>query len=221
MKRHTAGEPRGSFVRTAPPIPRPRRARAYRRCSTRFPTPYRNSPHGQCEHRDIRPSPPARPAPFPCHGRQSVLSPRPPAPNRRGNGETGHAADHHRGRGPAGAGRLRRRGARGRGGNAAAPAQGSLASADGRSEVRGDADFSGLPEGIPAYPRIRPGGAIQMGGAEDGAEMRVMAFRTDDPPADVIAFYAEAAARAGFREVRRPDAGPSTSWASSAPMATS
>jgi hypothetical protein len=49
-----------------------------------------------------------------------------------------------------------------------------------------------------------------MGGADDGAEMRIMAFRTDDPPADVIAFYAEAGARAGFRVVHRADAGPST-----------
>ena len=95
------------------------------------------------------------------------------------------------------------------GGNLAAPAEGSLTSADGRSEVRSDAAFSGLPEGIPAYPRIRPGGAIQMGGADDGAEMRIMGFRTDDPPADVIAFYAAAAARAGFREGRRASPGPS------------
>ena len=94
-------------------------------------------------------------------------------------------------------------------GNSAGAARGSLAAPDGRSEVRSDAAFSGLPEGIPAYPRIRPGGAIQMGGADDGAEMRVMAFRTDDPPADVIAFYAEAAGRAGFRIVDRADAGPS------------
>ena len=96
-------------------------------------------------------------------------------------------------------------------GNAAAGATvGTLASPDGRSEVRGDADFSGLPEGIPPYPRVSGGGAIQMGGADDEAEMRVMAFRTADPPAQVIAFYAEAAARAGFRVTHRAEAGPST-----------
>ena len=39
--------------------------------------------------------------------------------------------------------------------------------------------------------------------------MRVMGFRTADPPAEVIAFYADAAARAGFREVRRAASGPS------------
>ena len=90
----------------------------------------------------------------------------------------------------------------------AAPAPG-LASPDGRSEVRGDAQFSGLPEGIPAYPRINPGGAIQMGGGEEN-EMRVMGFRTADTPAQVIAFYADAGAQAGFRIVRRAEAGPST-----------
>ena len=95
------------------------------------------------------------------------------------------------------------------GGNKAGPAQGSLASPDGRSEVRADADFSGLPEGIPAYPRVNGSGAIQFGGASDEGEMRVMGFRTADPPADVIAFYADAAGRAGFREGQRANAGPS------------
>jgi hypothetical protein len=93
-------------------------------------------------------------------------------------------------------------------GNATTPAPTGLASPDGRSEVRSDAAFSGLPQGIPAYPRMRAGGAVQIGGADDEAEMRVMAFRTDDPAADVIAFYAEAAERAGFRVVNRADAGP-------------
>lgn len=92
----------------------------------------------------------------------------------------------------------------------AAPAPGSLASPDGRSEVRGDAQFSGLPEGIPAYPRVSPGGAIQMGGESDGNEMRVMAFRTADTAAQVITFYADAGAQAGFRIVRRAESGPGT-----------
>jgi hypothetical protein len=92
----------------------------------------------------------------------------------------------------------------------AAPAPGSLASPDGRSEVRTDAQFSGLPAGIPAYPRVNPGGAIQMGGESDGNEMRVMGFRTADTPAQVIAFYADAGAQAGFRVVRRAESGPST-----------
>ena len=94
-------------------------------------------------------------------------------------------------------------------GNTAGPAQGSMTSPDGRSEVRGDADFSGLPEGIPAYPRVNGGGAIQFGGASEEGEMRVMGFRTADPPAQVIAFYADVAGRAGFRVGQRADAGPS------------
>ena len=86
----------------------------------------------------------------------------------------------------------------------------SYTSPDGRSEVRsGDAALSGLPEGIPPYPRANPGGAIQFGGASEEGEMRVMGFTTADPPADVIAFYAEAAARAGFHEGQRTVSGPS------------
>ena len=86
----------------------------------------------------------------------------------------------------------------------------SLTSPDGRSEVRsGDAALSGLPEGIPPYPRAGPNGAIQFGGASVEGEMRAIGFTTADPPADVIAFYAEAAQRAGFREGQRAASGPS------------
>jgi hypothetical protein len=94
-------------------------------------------------------------------------------------------------------------------GNAAGAAQGPMTSADGRSEVRSDADFSGLPEGIPAYPRVSGGGAVQFGGASEEGEMRVMGFRTADPPAAVVAFYADAAERAGFRVIHRLRSGPS------------
>ena len=93
-------------------------------------------------------------------------------------------------------------------GTAAGPPPAPGTAPDGRSEVRADAQFSGLPEGIPAYPRVNPGGAIQMGGGEEN-EMRVMGFRTADTPAQVIAFYADAGAQAGFRIVRRAEAGPS------------
>ena len=89
---------------------------------------------------------------------------------------------------------------------AANPAPGGFTSPDGRSEVRGNADFSGLPEGIPAYPHVK-GSGIQMGGVSDGNEMRVMAFLTDDAPAQVIDFYAAAGARAGFRAIHRAATG--------------
>jgi hypothetical protein len=98
-------------------------------------------------------------------------------------------------------------------GNAAAPAAAPAASASPgspASEVRTDAAFSGLPEGIPAYPRTDGRGAIQMGDPSEEHGVRIMAFQTPDPPAAVIAFYAEAGARAGYREVSRVEAGPST-----------
>ena len=85
----------------------------------------------------------------------------------------------------------------------------SLTSPDGRSEVRsGDAALSGLPDGIPPYPRADPEGAIQFGGASEDGEMRAMGFTTADPPAAVVAFYADAAGRAGFREIHRVASGP-------------
>jgi hypothetical protein len=97
-------------------------------------------------------------------------------------------------------------------GNAAAPAPAQAAPTSPgspASEVRADAAFSGLPDGIPAYPRTDGRGAIQMGDPSEEHGVRIMAFQTPDPPAAVIAFYAEAGARAGYREVRRAEAGPS------------
>lgn len=94
------------------------------------------------------------------------------------------------------------------GGNSAGSAVRTYTTPDGRGEVRGgDAALSGLPAGIPPYPRADSRGAIQFGGASDEAEMRAMGFRTNDPPAAVIAFYAEAGRRAGFREGHRSSTG--------------
>jgi hypothetical protein len=102
-------------------------------------------------------------------------------------------------------------------GNAAAPAAPAAPAPPGApavpgspaSEVRRDAAFSGLPEGIPPYPRTDGRGAIQMGDPSEEHGVRIMAFQTPDPPATVIAFYAEAGASAGYREVRRAEAGSS------------
>ena len=97
------------------------------------------------------------------------------------------------------------------GGQPADAAATSYATPDGRAEVRsGDAALSGLPEGIPPYPRPDGAGAIQIGGNSDGNEMRIMAFQTDDPPETVIAFYSDAGGRAGFREIHRASSGPSS-----------
>lgn len=97
-------------------------------------------------------------------------------------------------------------------GNAApaAPPEGSFAAPDGGGALRGDARASGLPAGIPAYPRMNAGRALQMGGESDGNEMRVTGFRTADPPERVIAFYSDAGTRAGFRIVQRAESGPSS-----------
>jgi len=86
------------------------------------------------------------------------------------------------------------------GGNAAA---GSDTTSGATSEVRADAALSGLPSGIPPYPRPNQAGAIQFGGNSDGADVRVMGFQTADSPTEVIAFYSSEGERAGFREVQR------------------
>ena len=86
----------------------------------------------------------------------------------------------------------------------------SLTSPDGRSEGRsGGATLSGLPDGIPAYPHASRNGSLQFGDPSEEGEMRAMGFTTTDPPLDVIAFYSDAAAAAGFREVQRVASGPS------------
>ncbi len=94
------------------------------------------------------------------------------------------------------------------GGNAAAPAEGTFATPDGKGEARtGEAALTGLPDGIPAYPGADTSAAIQISGDAAEGEGRVVAFRTTDPPPQVIAFYAGAAERAGFRIQDRRDMG--------------
>lgn len=95
-------------------------------------------------------------------------------------------------------------------GTAEAPAQGSFATPDGKSEARtgGDA-LTGLPEGIPPYPGADPLATIRISGDAAEGEGRVIGFRTTDPPPQVVAFYANAAERAGFRIEDRRDMGPS------------
>lgn len=80
-----------------------------------------------------------------------------------------------------------------------------------RIEARPGGDTS-LPGGLPAYPRVSGGQAFEVdaqGG--DGGTGRVVSFQTEDGPEQVIAFYREAAQRAGF-EVRAAAAyGPTSS----------
>jgi hypothetical protein len=94
-------------------------------------------------------------------------------------------------------------------GEAGASAQGGFATADGKGEARtGAAALTGLPEGIPPYPGADTSAAVQIAGDAAEGEGRVIAFRTTDPPPQVVAFYAGAAERAGFRIEDRRDMGP-------------
>ncbi len=52
---------------------------------------------------------------------------------------------------------------------------------------------------------------MNVSGASAQNSGRIIGFRTGDPAAQVIGFYADAATRAGYRVVSRVDAGPSVS----------
>ena len=98
------------------------------------------------------------------------------------------------------------------GGDAAAPAQGTFTTPGGSGEVRtGEAALTGLPGGIPAYPGADTSASIQISGEAAEGEGRVLGFLTSDPPPQVVAFYANAAERAGFRIEDRRDMGASAS----------
>lgn len=91
-------------------------------------------------------------------------------------------------------------------GQPAAPGDVSISTPEGRLDIRSGAGAAAYPEGIPPYPGATADQSAQVsaatapGGSGGG---RILGFRTGDQPAQVIAFYAEAAARAGYRVVTR------------------
>ena len=98
------------------------------------------------------------------------------------------------------------------GGNAADAAEATFATPNGTGEARtGQSALTGLPDGIPAYPSADTSASIQISGDAAEGEGRIVGFRTSDPPPQVVAFYAAAAERAGFRVSDRLDMGASAS----------
>jgi hypothetical protein len=97
----------------------------------------------------------------------------------------------------------------GRGGNGAdrqanqaappapAPANITIATPEGTAEIRTGAGAA-LPAGLPAYPGAQPNAAVEVSGGAPQNQGGIYGFRTSDPPAQVIAFYAEAARRGGY-----------------------
>lgn len=87
------------------------------------------------------------------------------------------------------------------------PADINIATPDGRAEIRTGAGAAAYPDGIPAYPGATVDQGVTVSAAPAQGGGNIVAFRVDDSPAQVIAFYARAAAQAGYRVVGRVDAG--------------
>ena len=84
----------------------------------------------------------------------------------------------------------------------------SIATPQGRVDVRSGPGAAPYPEGIPQYPGATADQSAAVSGAGAGSG-RILGFRTADPAAQVIDFYANAASRAGYRVLTRMNSGPS------------
>jgi hypothetical protein len=88
------------------------------------------------------------------------------------------------------------------------PADITISTANGTAEIHaGGGAPAALPEGIPAYPNIVAGQNIDINGGSGRGQGRILGFSTPDAPAQVIAFYAQAVAAAGYTIANRMDMG--------------
>lgn len=92
------------------------------------------------------------------------------------------------------------------------PANVTVTTPEGRVEVRAG-PATGLPEGIPAYPGASTVGGVNVSGGSAQGEGNVIVFTTTDPPAQVIAFYVQAAGAAGYRVAQQMTMGPTAMMA--------
>lgn len=83
----------------------------------------------------------------------------------------------------------------------------SVATPDGRAEIRTGAGAAPYPDGLPQYPGATADQSVNVTGSSPQGSGRILGFRTGDPAAQVIGFYADAAGRAGYRVVSRMDTG--------------
>jgi hypothetical protein len=104
----------------------------------------------------------------------------------------------------------------GRGGGGAAeesapPANIVINAPEGQVAVRTGGPATAGPDGVPAYPNAAPGSSVDITGAPGGSQGGISGFRTGDTPAQVVAFYAQALAGAGYRIASQMNLGPATS----------
>lgn len=78
-----------------------------------------------------------------------------------------------------------------------APANITIATPEGQAEIRTGAGAA-LPAGLPPYPGAVANAAVEVSGVSPQDQGGIYGFSTSDAPAQVIAFYAEAARRGGY-----------------------
>lgn len=88
-----------------------------------------------------------------------------------------------------------------------APANVTISTAGGRAEIRTGGNAA-LPAGLPPYPGAEPNAAVEVSGGAPQDQGGIYGFRTGDAPAQVIAFYAEAARRGGYTIANQMSMGP-------------
>jgi hypothetical protein len=71
----------------------------------------------------------------------------------------------------------------------------------------GGAAGAGLPEGFPAYPNQVAGHSVDLNGGSAQGQAHILSFATHDAPAQVIAFYTQAVAAAGYTIANHMDMG--------------
>ena len=82
----------------------------------------------------------------------------------------------------------------------------TISTPNGTAEIH-TGGAAAMPEGIPAYPNAVPGQAVDIHGGSAQGQGQIVGFSTNDAPAQVIAFYAQAVAAAGYSVANRMDMG--------------
>lgn len=88
------------------------------------------------------------------------------------------------------------------------PADISISTPQGKAEIRsGGAAIANWPEGVPPYPGADTNQSVDVSGGAPGGAGRILGFRTNDTPQQVIAFYAPAIVRGGYSVANQMDLG--------------
>lgn len=91
----------------------------------------------------------------------------------------------------------------------ATPGDVTIATPNGTAQIHtgAGAPAAGLPDGVPAYPNVTSGQSVDISGGSVQGQGRILSFSTGDPPAQVIAFYAQAVGAGGYTVANRMDMG--------------